>query len=86
MAMTYLEELTIRVYVEMGMPINVLLRPPVWYQARSIVARLMACDLDTEDSLCEEMPMEVAAQLVLVAGILRKLRAKYRQEGQAAHG
>lgn len=86
MALTYLEELTIRTFVEMGIPINVLFRPAMWLYARRSVARLLACNLDPEDSLTLEMPHDVAANVILIAQTLQALRQRYRREGESVHG
>ncbi len=81
MSMTYLEELTIRTYSEIGVFPHVLMRPPVWLKARQTVARLLASDLNPEDSVYDGMPQQEASEIILVCESLVALRKKYGFHG-----
>lgn len=81
MSLTYIEELTIRTYSEIGIYPHILMRPQKWLRARQLVARLMACKLDPDDSLYGELSSEDAAEVMLICERLKALHERYGRRG-----
>lgn len=75
--MTYVEELTVRIYTEIGVSPEWLLKPQVWPKARSQVLRLLASGLDPDDSIVQGMSVREATEVRLVARALLALKLKY---------
>ncbi len=86
MSLTYLEELTIRTYNDIGMDSRILFRPPMWLHARRTIARFLACKLDIDDVIYEGMEPCELERAILVRDSLTALRERYGFPGSERRG
>lgn len=77
MSISYLEELTLKAYEAVGIPLSHMLRPQNFRLAKSLVRRLIASGFDPDDLIVAGMTDDEVHHIEQVSIALANMRQRY---------